>query len=126
MPVLPFRDTDNLRHYDYIENLITLIDRVIEKNLPGIFISMDHSGVSTEKLVSYIANSLGKKVIMIKLPGIFRRIVKLFFQTDYERLFGSLIIDNSITRKRLNYTPLFSTREGIYRTLNENDLNRSE
>lgn len=126
MPVLPFRDTDNLRHYNYIENLVSLIDTVIRLNSPGTFISMDCANISTGDLVFCISEAMGKKIVLIRLPAIIKRILKKIFPLDYERLFGSFIIDNSITRKRLNYTPLFSTREGIYRTLNENDLNRSE
>jgi hypothetical protein len=87
---------------------------------------MDSDNVSTGDLVSFISYGLQKKVILIRLPAILRSILKKVFPSDYERLFGSFIIDNSITRKRLNYTPLFSTREGIYRTLNENNLKRSE
>jgi UDP-glucose 4-epimerase len=126
MPFLPFSDTYNLRHYNYIENLVSLIDTVISSKRAGVFISMDCNNCSTRNLVAYISEGLGKKVIMFRFPAFMRWFVKKVFPSDYERLFGSFILDNNITRKSLNYTPLFSTKEGIYRTLKEYNLNRSE
>lgn len=126
MPVLPFRKSGNLRHYNYIGNLVSLIDRVIETKCPGTFISMDQDPVSTGDLVRYISEGMNKRVFLVRFPDIFAWLLKKLFPSDYERLFGSFIIDNSITRKTLNYTPLFSTREGIHKTLNENNLNIGE
>lgn len=126
VPLLPLGDSKNKRHFNYIENLISCIDKIIETRLPGVFISMDQEPVSTTQLVNYISEGLNKKVILLSIPYFIRNIACKLFPENYERLFGSFVMDDAFTRKRLNYSPVFSTREGIYRTLNTNAPEKSE
>jgi nucleoside-diphosphate-sugar epimerase len=118
LPVLPLDDSRNKRYFNYIENLVACIDRIVETRLPGVFISMDKDPVSTTELVKYIAESLDRKILLIRVPLFIRRLMIRLFPEKFEQLFGSCLFDNTITRNRLNYIPLFSTREGIMRTLN--------
>lgn len=122
MPILPFRRTDNLRHFNYIENLVSFIDRLIEVNISGTFISTDNEHVSTSELVLFISEAQKKHVILISFPSILKKIIMKVLPSNYERLFGSFIIDNTFTRNTLNFKPMFSTKEGIHKTLNTKDL----
>ncbi|MGE5456739.1 MAG: hypothetical protein ACM3RX_00125, partial [Methanococcaceae archaeon] len=104
----------------------SFLDKIIETKLSGVFISMDKEAVSTTELVYYISEALKRNVVLLSLPSYVRKIASFLFPENYERLFGSLIMDNAFTRKSLNYSPEFSTREGIYRTLNTNAPEKSE
>jgi len=116
-PLLPFASTGNRRNFTFTENLVGYIDRIIEMKISGIFIAMDKTALSTNELVGFISKHLGKKVYLFKLPGFLHRIFRIFIPEMLERLYGSLELDNSITRTILNYEPPFSTEEGIKRTV---------
>jgi UDP-glucose 4-epimerase len=126
VPLLPLGNSKNKRHFNYIENLVSFLDKIIEARLSGVFISMDKEAVSTTELVYYISEALNKNVVLVSLPTFVRKIASALFPENYERLFGSFIMDNAFTRKSLNYNPVFSTREGICRTLNTNAPEKSE
>lgn len=114
-PILPFGKIENRRNFTYIENLVGYIDRIIEKHASGIFITMDDKAHSTTELINYISRSLGKKVRLFKLPQMFLRLGNFFVSYKLDRLFGSMVFDNSKTRKELDYNPPVSTEEGIKR-----------
>jgi nucleoside-diphosphate-sugar epimerase len=114
-PILPFGKIENRRNFTYIENLVGYIDRIIEKHASGIFITMDDKALSTTELIDYISRSLGKKVHLFKLPHMFLRLGNFFVSYKLDRLFGSLVFDNSKTRQELDYNPPVSTEEGITR-----------
>lgn len=112
-PLLPLNCINNRRNFIYIENLVGFIDRIIEKKASGVFIVKDEGVLSTTELVYYLSKSLGRKVTLFKLPEIFGRIGVRIFPSVFGRLFGSLEFDNAKTIKELNYTPPYSTEEGI-------------
>jgi UDP-glucose 4-epimerase len=112
-PVLPFGKIANRRNFTYIENLVSFIDRTIEKKASGIFIVQDEKAISTTELVYYLSKYLGRKVILFKLPQIFVRMGIFFIPVIFERLYGSLEVDNNKTKSELDYRPPFSTEEGI-------------
>jgi nucleoside-diphosphate-sugar epimerase len=114
-PLLPFAGTENKRNFTFSENLIGFIDLIIEKNLSGTFIAMDEKAISTEELVKSISKFLGKKIFLFKLPQFLYGICSLFIPEILDRLYGSLEFENNRTRELLNYTPPFSTDEGIKR-----------
>jgi UDP-glucose 4-epimerase len=116
-PVLPFAGINNERNYSYIENLVGYIDRIINSGSAGIFIAMDTGCVSTTELVKYFAEAMNRKIILFRLPGFFLTSMKYFFPVNFERLYGSLRLDNYYTRQMLGFKPSFSTREGIARTI---------
>ena len=117
-PLLPFGNIFNKRNFIYIENLVGFIDRIIEKRASGVFIAKDEGCLSTTELVYYLSKYLDRKVTLFKLPKIFIRIYTYFRPDIFERLFGSLEFDNSKTKKTLNYTPPYSSEEGIKKWLN--------
>jgi nucleoside-diphosphate-sugar epimerase len=117
LPILPFGKTGNMRSFTFTENLTGYIDRIVEKKVPGVFIAMDETSLSTTELTLTIADCLGKKRIFFRLPGILKRIAALLAPDQVDRLFGSLEFDNSLTRAALNYSPPFSTFEGLKSTV---------
>jgi UDP-glucose 4-epimerase len=112
-PLLPFRNTNNRRDFIYVENLISLIDRIIEEKVPGVFIAKDAKAISTMELVQLLSNALHKKVILFKLPKVFIRIGVFLAPGIINRLYGSFEFDNTETRKKLNFNPPYTTAEGI-------------
>jgi nucleoside-diphosphate-sugar epimerase len=113
VPVLPLARIDNTRPYIYIGNLVAYVDRIIELNIPGTFICMDEKMPSTSYLVEYLSQFLNKKVILFHLPQFCVKIGKRFYPGFFERLFGSVKLDNSITRDKLAFKPPFTTEEGL-------------
>ena len=114
-PVLPFDKIKNKRNFTFSENLVGFIDKVIEKNISGIFIAMDENAISTTELVNYISKYLEKKIIIFKLPKICILACCIFLPNILERLYGSSEFENNKTKEVLNYRPNYSTEEGIKR-----------
>ena len=116
-PVLPFRGVENTRYYTFVENLVDYIDRIIELKSSGIFIAMDDNALSTSNLVLFLANVLHRKPYIFRLPGFVISTGFFLHPHLFERLYGSIRIDNSLTKKILNFTPRYSTEEGLKRTV---------
>jgi len=114
--LLPFGKIDNKRSYVYTENLVALIDKVIEKRIPGIFLAVDPVPVSTSELIQFIASAIGKKRYLFHLPSFIVRILRILFPETISRLFDSFQFDNSLTFKCLDLSMPFTTEEGIRRT----------
>jgi len=112
-PILPFDAIQNKRNYLYIENLIGYIDRIIDRKASGIFIVKDKNALSTTELVNYLSKNLGRKLILFKMPGFFKKIGTYLFPLVFDRLFGSSEFDNSKTNQQLDYKPQISTEDGI-------------
>jgi len=112
VPLLPFGAIDNKRSMVYIGNLCHLVDSVIEQQKSGIFLASDDESLSTTKLIELIAKNLDKKVYLIKIP-FFESLLKLVKPSFYKRLYRSLEVDNSQTKKELNLTNPYTLEEGI-------------
>lgn len=125
-PVLPFGKINNRRNFMFAENLVGYIDRIILKGASGIFITMDERALSTTELVTYISKSMGRKILLFKLPGILKRFGYFFAAEKIDRLFGSLEFENNKTRQELDYNPLFSTEEGIKKMVEFYLLNKKQ
>ena len=110
---LPFGNINNKRSMVFIGNLIALIDKLIETNEYGIFIAGDAASVSTTTLVSLIRKYSGKKTNLLYIPKSVQNIIKKLRYQLYIRLFGSFVIDNINTNKRLQFTPPYTTEQGI-------------
>ena len=110
--VLPFGEMNNRRSLVYIGNLTHLIKEIIQQHQSGIFLASDDEALSTTKLIKYIANALNKKVYLLKVP-FFESFLRLAKPSFHKRLFGSLEVDNSQTKKVLGFKNPYSTEEGI-------------
>ena len=113
MPLLPFKNISNKRNFTYVVNLAGFIDQIIIKRAPGVFIAMDNNAISTTELVNYLSKYLERKVILFKLPGIILRKARYFVPTIVDSLYGSMEVDNSKTLNELQYSPPYTTEEGI-------------
>jgi nucleoside-diphosphate-sugar epimerase len=111
--ILPFRKIKNHRHFTYVENLVGFIDKIIEIRVSGIFIAMDNDGLSSTELICLLSKYLNKRLILFKLPSFFIEAGFVFIPGFFNSMFGSLKLDNTNTKRILNYDPPFTTEEGI-------------
>ena len=111
--ILPFKNIKNRRNFTGAENLVSFIDRIIEKRASGIFIAMDEKAISTSELVKMISENLDKKIILFKIPDFIIKIGMFVFPGIFDRLYGSFEMDNSRTLEILDFKPPFPTSEGI-------------
>ena len=110
--VLPFRKIENKRSMVYIGNLCFIVDEVISQQKSGIFLASDDEPLSTSRLIELIAKSLDKKIYLIKIP-FFESLLKILKPSFHKRLYGSLEVDNSITKEKLNLKNPYSLEDGI-------------
>lgn len=112
VPVLPFGSILNKRNMVFIANLCHLIDTVIDQKSNGIFLASDDQPLSTTELIELIAQNIGKKMYLIKIP-LFESFLKLFKPSFHKRLYKNLQVNNTITKQKLNLKNPYSTKEGI-------------
>jgi len=117
VPILPFRDVKNNRHYTYVENLVGFIDRIIELKPSGVFVAMDNQALSTSKLVDLISGFLKRRVFLFRLPEFVISAGVKLFPGIFDRLYNSFFLDNTHTREILLYDPLFSIEDGLKMTI---------
>ena len=116
---LPFSLIKNQRSLISIDNLVDLIIYCIEdhKISGNTFLVSDEKDISTPDLVRQIASSMGLSARLFPLPLSFLKFFGFILgkKNEIDRLIGSLQIDNSYTKKILNWTPPVSVEEGIRR-----------
>jgi len=117
IPVLPFGNIENKRSMVYIGNICHLVDEIIKQNQSGIFLASDDKPLSTSKLIELIAKNLDKKVYLIKIP-FFESVLRLVKPSFHKRLYGSLEVDNRLTKEKLNLKNPYRVEEGIGLMLN--------
>ena len=113
VPILPFAKIDNRRSMVYIGNLCALIEKLCETRSGGIFLAGDDQAISTSKLIELIAYELHSNINLVKIP-FFGTLLKSLKPSFYKRLYESLEVDNSHTKKVLNYTNPYNIEEGIH------------
>lgn len=92
--------------------LCHLVDVVIEEQKSGIFLASDDEPLSTTKLIELIAKNLDKKIYLIKIP-FFETLLKVVKPSFHKRLYGSLEVDNNITKEKLGLQNPYSVEDGI-------------
>lgn len=131
VPVLPFGKIKNKRSMVYIGNLCHLVDEIIIQKKSGIFLACDDEPLSTSKLIELIAKNLDlvkrsgcgtitlreKKIYLIKIP-FFESLLKIVKPSFHKRLYGSLEVDNRITKEKLNLKNPYSVEDGIKLMIN--------
>ena len=110
--VLPFANIQNKRSMVYIGNLCHMINEIIIQQKSGIFLASDDEPLSTSRLIELIAKNLDKKIYLIKIP-FFESLLKLVKPSFHKRLYGSLEVDNTITKEKLNLKNPYSVEDGI-------------
>lgn len=117
VPILPFGGITNKRSMVYIGNLCHLVDVAIDQQKLGIFLASDNEPLSTSRLIELIAKNLDKKIYLIKIP-LFETLLKIVKPSFHKRLYGSLEVDNSITKEQLNLKNPYSVEYGIKYMIN--------
>lgn len=112
VPILPFARIDNRRSIVYIGNLCHLIDQIIEHDEKGLFLASDDKPVSTTLLIESISRELNKNNYLVSIP-FFSYFLKLIKPTFYQRLYGSLEIENKQTIEKLKLVNPYSLEDGI-------------
>jgi len=116
---LPLSLVQNQRSMIGVDNLVDLLNHCIDHPEASgkTFLASDGEDLSTPELIKLIASSMGKKANLFPLPVYMLKFLGLVFgkKEEINRLVGSLRIDNSYTKKILNWTPPISVEEGIRR-----------
>lgn len=110
--IIPLGKIENKRSFISIQNLCFLINEVITQQKAGIFLAADDEPLSTSKFITLISKNLDKKVYLIKIP-FFESLLKILKPSFHKRLYGSLEVDNRITKEKLNLSNPYSVEEGI-------------
>jgi len=110
--ILPFGKIKNKRSMVYIGNLCHLVYEVIKQRKSGVFLASDDRAVSTSNLIELIAKSLERRIYLIQIP-LFDTLLHLLKPSFHKRLYGSLEIDNTLTKKELNLKNPYSVEDGI-------------
>jgi nucleoside-diphosphate-sugar epimerase len=116
MPVASIR---NRRAFIFMENLLDVIELLLAAEAPGgVYLLRDDTEVSTPELLRRIAHHLGGKPRMWPFPPDLLRLAlsMLGRSGTAAALIGSLSIDDSATRSRLNWKPRISLDDGIAAT----------
>ncbi|MFA6136957.1 MAG: NAD-dependent epimerase/dehydratase family protein [Sulfurimonas sp.] len=110
--ILPFAEIQNRRSMVYVGNLSHLINEVVIQRKSGIFLASDDTPLSTTQLIELIADGLGKKIYLLKIP-FFETLLKLLKPSFHKRLYRSLEVDNSATKEKLNLKNPYTTEEAM-------------
>jgi Nucleoside-diphosphate-sugar epimerases len=111
---LPLKNITNQRSFLFVDNLIELIDKVIQKKCEGVFIAMDEHPLSTSLFIEYIYNAMnvGERK-WFEIPPLFQWFMRIVKPEVHRRLYGDLQFDGSDTKSRLNVSPRYSTAQGV-------------
>ena len=110
---LPFKGIPNKRTMVFIDNLVLLCNRIIEKQASGVFLAGDQTPISSSKLIATLKKELAISDRDFQLPGFIVTLIGFLKPGLKNRLFGSLQLDTSYTNKHLDFTPKYSFEEGI-------------
>jgi UDP-glucose 4-epimerase len=110
--ILPFGKIKNKRSMVYIGNLCHLVYEIITQEKAGIFLASDDEPFSTSKFIELMAKNLDKKVYLVKIP-FFESLLKILKPSFHKRLYGSLEVDNRVTKEKLNLKNPYSVEDGI-------------
>jgi UDP-glucose 4-epimerase len=117
IPILPFGDISNRRSFIYIDNLLSALCQILQTQEEGVFFLCDDQSLSTTQLIRKIAHAMGKKIYLFKLP-FFSGLLHLFMPKLYHRLYENLEIDNTQTKKRLDFQNPYTADQGIFLMFN--------
>ncbi|WP_119680504.1 NAD-dependent epimerase/dehydratase family protein [Indioceanicola profundi] len=114
---LPLGSVQNRRSMISVQNLADLLLlTVTHPQAPGqIYLANDGQDLSTPQLVRMIARALGRSPRLVPVPtALLRSLGRLAGRTaEVERLVGSLQVDSSLARSRLDWIPPLSVADGL-------------
>ncbi len=121
IPIIPLANIENKRSFISIQNLLHTIHEIITQEKSGIFLASDDEPLSTSKLIKLIVKNLDKKIYIVKIP-FFESLLKIVKPSFHKRLYGSLEVDNTITKEKLNLQNPYSVEDGIKLMINGEQL----
>lgn len=124
---LPLANIQNQRHMLSVDNLLSLIGRLIKVQPAGfnIFLVADREAISISELIREIARQMERSPRLFSLPlSVLRFLVGCVGKTaSLDRLTGDLEIDIGATCDKLNWEPEISWQLGIAKMLACGDKN---
>ncbi|MAS95546.1 MAG: hypothetical protein CMO55_20285 [Verrucomicrobiales bacterium] len=120
---LPFGSVDNQRSYLGVENLTGLIQTILESelsvSLSGNYHVADDELVSLREIVGALRAKLGRSPGLMPFPPAFLAfcLKALGREGMAEGLFGDLILDTSKVKKTFAWKPIWTTLDGMARSL---------
>ncbi len=117
---LPLGAINNRRSMVALDNLVDLIKNCLNnpQAINQTFLISDGDDLSTKTLFQRTAVALGRPARLISVPvSVLWAMARLFGKSDFaQRLCGSLQVDISKTRDRLNWSPPVSADEALRKT----------
>ncbi len=117
---LPFKKLSEKRSYMYIENLTDAILLILKKNyfIGKTYEISDNCMITNEKLVSFMANALGKKAKLFYLnPKLINLILIVLGKRDlFNKIMKEFIVTNKEFISDTGWTPPHHYSEGIKKT----------
>lgn len=114
---IPLGGIENKRSLVAIDNLVDLIKVCINHPKAGnqTFLVSDDDDVSTSKLLRELAYAQNVQLRLFHLPlFVLKTVAKMFNKRSMiDRLYGSLQVDITETKRRLGWQPKVSLREGL-------------
>lgn len=117
LSIIPLGKIENKRSFISIQNLCFIINEIITHQKAGVFLASDDEAISTSRLIELIAKNLDKKIYLVKIP-FFESLLKILKPSFHKRLYGSLEVDNTITKEKLNLKNPYSVEDGIKLMIN--------
>jgi UDP-glucose 4-epimerase len=118
---LPFGAIKNERSILSVDNMVDALWHILilENASKQIFLISDGKPVSTPDLIRHIAKSIGVSPILIPIPEFILRLgCRLLGKKGiYTRTCMSLRVDDSDIRKKLNWSPPFTTEEAMKKAM---------
>jgi UDP-glucose 4-epimerase len=118
---IPFGAIYNKRSLIYVENLVDFILLCIKhpKAANETFLVSDDNDLSTSQLIKGILDEADNKSILIPVPEV---VIKYFFiligkKEVYTKMCGNLQVNITKAKTLINWTPPFSFKQGIRKTM---------
>jgi UDP-glucose 4-epimerase len=117
---LPLGAIRNRRSLVSVWNLCSLLTRTLDHpGASGTWMVSDGEDMSTPELVRRIGCAMQRRALLLPVPVALMHVAGTLLgkQAEIKRLCGSLAVDISATRQRLDWTPVVSVNEALERTV---------
>ena len=119
--LLPLANTQNLRSFIGIRNLISMVETCATNHSAQnqILHVSDNHDLSTTELLQILAEVMGKKSRLVWFPLIFLKLASQIIRKPriYEQLCGSFQLDISQTCELLKWSPPFTVKQELEQTV---------
>jgi len=121
---LPLKGVSNQRSFLAVSNLPSFLLALINHNddKSGVWCLSSDESFSTSKLISIMSNCSGSKVVLFSVPKIVMRLFLFFIGKNdlYFKLYENFVVDDSISRYKLGWSPLSSDSQLLLKFIKDN------